>query len=272
MAFCTKCGKPLSDGAKFCTACGNPVSAAPVVTESPKVEEVIEVVAPVVEETVVETVAPVVEETVVETAAAVEETVTETAAAVEETVTETTAAVEETVVETAAAVEETVVETAAPVVEEVVKVEAPVEEATPEVTPTTPVEEAAPEVAPITPVVTPVAPVAPVVTPVPVEAPAKENPRTKVAGFASFFWLSALFALPFVGSIAVIVFCFAPKNQNIKNWARAKLVWALIGFVFWCAIFIVLAITMSKLTSAMDVSRLLRQLFAVISRYFNGLF
>lgn len=28
MAFCSKCGKELTDGVKFCPACGAPVTAA----------------------------------------------------------------------------------------------------------------------------------------------------------------------------------------------------------------------------------------------------
>lgn len=75
MAFCTKCGAKLEDGALFCTSCGTKVEAA--------VEEVKETATETVEEVVEE-----VKETATETVEEVKEEVKETAAAVEEKVEE----------------------------------------------------------------------------------------------------------------------------------------------------------------------------------------
>jgi len=55
MAFCTQCGKPLSDQAKFCIYCGAPLAAAPVNTEpAPAAEPVVEPVAEPIPEPVAE--------------------------------------------------------------------------------------------------------------------------------------------------------------------------------------------------------------------------
>lgn len=53
----------------------------------------------------------------------------------------------------------------------------------------------------------------------------------KVVGTGAFFGLMLLFALPVVGFIACIIMAFAPKNKNIKNFARAILIWILIAVV-----------------------------------------
>lgn len=52
-----------------------------------------------------------------------------------------------------------------------------------------------------------------------------------VASTASFFWLMLLFSLPFIGWIFCIVFAFAPQNENIKHYARAILLWVVVGIV-----------------------------------------
>lgn len=54
---------------------------------------------------------------------------------------------------------------------------------------------------------------------------------TQVVGFWKFFGLIVLFAIPIVGFIAGIVFMFAPKNNNIKNYARAFITAAVANFV-----------------------------------------
>ena len=55
-------------------------------------------------------------------------------------------------------------------------------------------------------------------------APAATAPeKTETVGFWAFFGLLILFALPFIGWIACIVFCFAPENKSMKNFAREML-------------------------------------------------
>ncbi len=64
-----------------------------------------------------------------------------------------------------------------------------------------------------------------------VSAPALPDRTNKVVGTGTYFWLMVLFAIPIVGFIACIIISFAPKNRNLKNYARAMLIWAIIGLV-----------------------------------------
>lgn len=62
-------------------------------------------------------------------------------------------------------------------------------------------------------------------------APVKTVYTEEPVGFFPYFGLMALFALPMVGFICSIIFSFAPKKKSLKNFARAQLVWTLIGAV-----------------------------------------
>ncbi len=55
--------------------------------------------------------------------------------------------------------------------------------------------------------------------------------ENKVVGTGAFFWLMLLFALPVIGLIACLVMAFAPKNKNLKHFARAVLIWMIVGIV-----------------------------------------
>ena len=57
------------------------------------------------------------------------------------------------------------------------------------------------------------------------------DPTNKVVGTGAYFGLMLLFALPIIGFIACIIMCFAPKNKNLKHFARANLIWAIIGLI-----------------------------------------
>ena len=57
------------------------------------------------------------------------------------------------------------------------------------------------------------------------------DPTSKVVGTGAYFWLMLLFALPIIGFIACIIMAFAPKNKNIKHFARAQLIWMVIAIV-----------------------------------------
>lgn len=52
-----------------------------------------------------------------------------------------------------------------------------------------------------------------------------------VASTSSFFWFSLLYSLPVIGFICSIIFSFASKNLNLKNYARSILVWYLVGII-----------------------------------------
>ncbi len=62
-------------------------------------------------------------------------------------------------------------------------------------------------------------------------APPAPDSATKAVGTGTYFGLMLLFALPIVGIISVIAMSFGAKNKNIKNFAKANLIWAIIAFV-----------------------------------------
>lgn len=50
----------------------------------------------------------------------------------------------------------------------------------------------------------------------------------KVASFWAYLGLIALFSLPLIGYICALIFAFAPQNKNIKNFARAWVIFKLV--------------------------------------------
>ena len=71
--------------------------------------------------------------------------------------------------------------------------------------------------------------------PQPTYAAPPPTPKDESGGVVStgtFFGTMLLFALPFIGFIACIIMCFAPKRKSLKNYAKANLIWAIIGLVF----------------------------------------
>ena len=57
---------------------------------------------------------------------------------------------------------------------------------------------------------------------------AAEN-SSPVVSTAAYFGMMLLFALPVIGWIACIIMAFAPKNENVRHFARANLIWLLIA-------------------------------------------
>ena len=71
-------------------------------------------------------------------------------------------------------------------------------------------------------------------TPAPVAAAEDDMPRGGAYGVVStgaFFWLDVLFKLPGLGWLFCIILSFAPKNYNIKHFARSKLVVLVIALI-----------------------------------------
>lgn len=73
-------------------------------------------------------------------------------------------------------------------------------------------------------------------TPAPANAASIEDdmPRGGAYGVVStgaFFWLDVLFKLPGLGWLFCIILSFAPKNYNIKHFARSKLVVLVIALI-----------------------------------------
>ncbi len=63
--------------------------------------------------------------------------------------------------------------------------------------------------------------------------------ESKVVSTGAFFGLNLLFSLPGIGWIICIIMAFAPNNKNIKNYARSKLIWLIIGIILGVVLFFV---------------------------------
>ena len=84
----------------------------------------------------------------------------------------------------------------------------------------------------------------PTSAPVYAPLPAQTDP---VVGTGAFFGLEFLFALPLIGFICCLIFSFAPKNRNLKHYARGKLIWSIIALVLSILLILCAAIFLQAL-------------------------
>ncbi len=59
----------------------------------------------------------------------------------------------------------------------------------------------------------------------------EQSDHSDVISTGTYFGLMLLFAIPVIGIIACIVMAFVPKNKNIRNFAKAMLIWLIIAAV-----------------------------------------
>lgn len=64
---------------------------------------------------------------------------------------------------------------------------------------------------------------------VPAEAP--PTGRNGIVGTGWFFGMMLLFAIPVIGWLVCLITAFASKNESKKHFARAMLIWLIIGLV-----------------------------------------
>ncbi len=88
----------------------------------------------------------------------------------------------------------------------------------------------------------------PTPAPAPAPAPADAPPqRSKEISTGGYFWLMLLFAIPVIGFFAMLIFAFAVKNKNLRNFARAHVVWIVVALIIailmWIALKIALKVT-----------------------------
>ena len=76
--------------------------------------------------------------------------------------------------------------------------------------------------------------------------------KKSVVSTGAFFGLNLLFSLPAIGWIICLVMAFAPQNQNIKNFARSKLIWIAIGIVVGIIAGVVFSAVFKELGADMD--------------------
>lgn len=70
-------------------------------------------------------------------------------------------------------------------------------------------------------------------TPVYAQNSADQPPTGKygVVGTGTYFGLMFLFAIPVIGWLICIIMAFASKNENKKHFAKAMMIWLIIGIV-----------------------------------------
>ena len=71
----------------------------------------------------------------------------------------------------------------------------------------------------------------------PVYAPV---PNTGVVGTGYYFGMMLLFAIPVIGWILCLVTALSNKNQSKKNFAKAMLIWLIIGLILSIVLFFVI--------------------------------
>ena len=97
------------------------------------------------------------------------------------------------------------------------------------------------------PPVTQASPVDRVNTP-PSGSPSVVNNQNKVISTGLYIGLMILFAVPVIGFIACIIMAFTAKNKNIKNYARATLIWMIIAFVLLAILIAIVSALANTLT------------------------
>ena len=97
------------------------------------------------------------------------------------------------------------------------------------------------------PPVTQAPPVAQVNTQPSYSLPVADN-QNKVISTGLYIGLMILFAVPILGFIACIIMAFTAKNKNIKNYARATLIWMIIAFVLLAILFAIASVLANTLT------------------------
>ena len=75
--------------------------------------------------------------------------------------------------------------------------------------------------------------------PTPPQEASPKGGRYGVVSTGAYFGLMLLFAIPVIGWIVCIIMAFTPKNENIKHFAKAMLIWIVIGIVLSVAAYFV---------------------------------
>lgn len=85
-----------------------------------------------------------------------------------------------------------------------------------------------------------------------------------------FFGLEALFSIPLIGLIASIIFSFAPQNKNLKNYARAKMIWSIISLIL--SVFLIIGSVMIVRTVTAEVQKKMDEWSSALEEFAGGAF
>ena len=78
----------------------------------------------------------------------------------------------------------------------------------------------------------------------------------KPIGMWGYFGYEILFSIPVVGFILLIILSFAPKNKNVKNFARSYFCCLILGLVL-TVVLIAIAFAMGAISSLEDITNAL---------------
>ncbi len=79
-------------------------------------------------------------------------------------------------------------------------------------------------------------------------SPPTSDNTNKVVSTGLYIGLMILFTIPIIGFIACIIMAFTVKNKNIKNYARATLVWMIIALVVLAILIAIVSVIANTLT------------------------
>ncbi len=100
-----------------------------------------------------------------------------------------------------------------------------------------------------------------------VNVPPAPDPTNKVVSTGAYFGLMLLFSLPIIGFFASIIMAFVPKNKNLKNYARAILIWTIIALVIAGLLVLLISLLLNSLTDV--INQTLGEDFGGIGEVFN---
>lgn len=98
----------------------------------------------------------------------------------------------------------------------------------------------------------PTAPTAPMTVPYtpPQTATLNGETNSETVSLWAYLGMIVLFLLPCVGFIAAIVMSFVPKNKNIKNFARAAVIWMVVAALLSCIVGVLISALVAEAITA----------------------
>lgn len=98
--------------------------------------------------------------------------------------------------------------------------------------------------------------------------PAAPEKRSKEISTAGYFWLMFLFYIPVIGLLAELVFAFLIKNKNLRNYARANLIWVIVGLVVALILYVTARILFAKSGTDINWDAIVEQFRPVLPQSF----
>ena len=100
----------------------------------------------------------------------------------------------------------------------------------------------------------------------PAPDPAAESTagRSKEISTAGYFWLMLLYHIPVIGFIFMLIFGLSAENRNLRNYARAHLVWIIVMILVLVLFYIVTRILLKAAGIVIDWETLFQNIRSII--------